>query len=129
MAMKLTDPSQIKGPEAAALRQKKFAALRSMRVPEDGLPGSLALTHRRCGKPGCRCADPSQPAHPQWLLTFMVDGRKHVESVPADWGEDVQRRLAAGRAAREALDDVLTANAQLLGLERRARVRKRKKRG
>jgi hypothetical protein len=127
--MKMPDPAQVKGPEATALRQKKFAALRGLRVPEDGLPGSLALTHRRCGKPSCRCADPSQPAHPQWLLTFMVDGRKHVESVPADWVEDVQRRVAAGRAARDALDDVFTANARLLGLERRARVRKRKKRG
>jgi hypothetical protein len=127
--MKLPDPGRLRGPEAAVLRQKKYAALRSLRVPEDGLPGSLALTHRRCGKSTCRCADPSQPAHPQWLLTFMVDGRKHVESVPAEWVEDVQRRVAAGRAARDALEDVLTANAQLLGLQRRARVRKRRKRG
>jgi len=40
-----------KGPEAARLRQRKFQLLRTLEVPEDALPGSLALTHRRCGKP------------------------------------------------------------------------------
>jgi hypothetical protein len=114
--------------QAARLRQKKYAALRGFRLPEDGLPGSLALTRRSCGKPSCRCAQEGEPGHPQWLLTFMVDGRKRVEAVPAEWVEDVQRRVAAGAAARQALGDVLTANAELLGLERRERVRQRRKR-
>src|SRR5690606_4527616 len=111
--MKLSDPKQLKGPAAAALRQKKHAALRAFRLPQDGLPGSLALTHRRCGKPSCRCADPAEKGHPQWLLTFMVDGRKRVESVPADWAEDVERRVRAGNEARSVLNDVLAANAEL----------------
>jgi len=43
--------------------------LRQFQFPEDLLPGSLSLTHRRCGKPTCHCA--SGEGHPIWLLGFM----------------------------------------------------------
>jgi hypothetical protein len=43
-----------KGPEAAPLRRRKFTRLRRFSFPEDLLPGSLSLTHRRCGKPTCQ---------------------------------------------------------------------------
>lgn len=115
-----------KGMEAARLRQKKYALLGSFHLPEDALPGSLALTHRRCGKPSCHCAE--GPGHPQWLLTFMVDGKKRVQGIPHDRVEEVKQRVAAGRTAKEALAEVLAANAQLLVLERRQRAKKRKKR-
>jgi hypothetical protein len=124
--MKLPPANRIKGIAATTLRQKKFAALRAFHLPEDGLPGSLALTHRRCGKQTCRCAQQGEQGHPQWSLTFMVDGRKRVEAIPREWVEDVQRRVAAGAAAKQALSDVLSANAELLGLERRERVRKKR---
>ena len=58
----------------------------------------------------------------------MKDGKKRVEAIPHDWVEEVRRRVAAGKAAREALTEVLTANAELLALEKKQRGRKRKKR-
>ena len=45
-----------KGPQAARLRQRKFELLRRFAIPADLLPGSLSLTHRRCGQPTCHCA-------------------------------------------------------------------------
>lgn len=117
--------NQLKGPQAARLRQRKYHVLRSFRIPEDALPGSLALTHRRCGKATCHCVEGQ--GHPQWLLTFMVGGKKRVEAVPHEWAEEVGRRVAAGRAAKEALNEVLVANAELLVLERKERGRKKKK--
>jgi len=110
-----------KGPEAARLRQRKFQLLRTLEVPEDALPGSLALTHRRCGKPTCHCA--SGEGHPVWSLTFMVAGKKRVEHIPADWVEEVRRRVERGRQVKEALAEILAANAQLLALGRRQRSR------
>jgi hypothetical protein len=114
-----------KGDEASRLRQKRYALLRSLRIPEDALPGSLALTHTRCGKPQCRCSE--GPGHPGWQLTFMVEGKKRVERIPAEWAEDVGRRVEAGRSFREAITEILTANAELLALERKQRGGKRKK--
>jgi len=37
------------GGAASRLRQRKYALLRRFQIPRDALPGSLALTHRRCG--------------------------------------------------------------------------------
>lgn len=106
-----------KGQDASRLRQRKFSALRSLQIPEDGLPGSISLTSRRCGKPTCHCA--SGEGHPIWQLTYMLEGKKHVERIPDDWVEEVKRRVDAGRQFRDAVNEVFTANARLLVLWRR----------
>lgn len=112
---------QPKGHEAAQLRQRKFQILRTLKIPQDALPGSLSLSHRRCGKPTCRCA--SGEGHPLWSLTFMVDGKKRVERVPDDWVDQVRRQVEAGRELKQTVAEFLAANAQLLTLWRRQRGR------
>jgi hypothetical protein len=113
------------GERAARLRQRKFALLQRYRIPEgvvaDLLPGSLSQSRRRCGKPTCHCA--AGDGHPSWYLAFMVGGQQRVEHIPAAWATAVQRRVAAGRAFKEAVAEVLAANAQLLVLERPQRRR------
>jgi hypothetical protein len=109
-----------KGPQAARLRQRKFALLRRFPIPPDLLPGSLSLTHRRCGQPTCHCAQDKQ-GHPVWSLTFMVNGKKRVERIPGEWVEEVQRLVQAGREYKEAVAEVFAANAQLLALWRKQR--------
>jgi len=112
---------QTKGTQAARLRQRKFTLLQRYRIPAvvvaDLLPGSLTQSERRCGKPTCHCA--TGAGHPSWYLAFMVEGTQRVVHIPAAWAADVQRRVAAGRAFKQAMAEVLAANAQLLGLERR----------
>jgi hypothetical protein len=110
-----------KGPEAARLRKSKFDWLRRYPIPPEALPGSLALSHRRCGKPSCHCAEGE--GHAMWSLTFMVDGKKRVEHVPSDWVEEVRRRVEQGREFKQAVAEVFAANAQLLFLQRRQRRR------
>jgi hypothetical protein len=112
------------GPLASRLRQRKFQLLRRFSIPEDALPGSLSLTHLRCGKPTCHCAD--DRGHPVWSLTFMVQGKKRVQHIPKEWVEEVRRRVRAGREFQDAVREVLAANAQLLVLERK-RLKKKKK--
>jgi hypothetical protein len=48
----------------------------------------------------------------------MVEGKKRVERIPAGWVADVRRRVDAGREFKQAVAEVLAANAQLLVLER-----------
>jgi hypothetical protein len=109
-----------RGERAAQLRRRKFTALRRYQIAEDVvrdlLPGSLSETRRRCGKPTCHCA--TGEGHLSAYLTFMVDGRKRVERIPAAWVADVRRRVQAGREFKDAVAAVLAANAQLLVLER-----------
>jgi len=109
------------GPQATALKRRKRALLARLRIPPDALPGSLVLTHRRCGKPGCHCVDGA--AHPFYSLTFMVGGKKHVESVPAGWIDTVRPAVDAGRGFKDAVAELFVINAQLLVLARQQRRR------
>lgn len=110
-----------KGIVANRLRVRKRRLLADLRIPPDGLPGSLALTHRRCGKPTCHCA--SGKGHPVWSLTFMVNGKKRVERIPDEWVESVRERVEAGREFKEAVAEIFAANAQLLTLWRKEQAR------
>ena len=115
-----------KGPLASRLRQRKHELLRRFRIPEHALPGSLALTHRRCGKPTCHCA--SGDGHPIWSLTFMVDGKKRVERIPTAWVEELRSLVAEGREYKNAVAEVFAINAQLLALWRKQNQKKRGRR-
>jgi hypothetical protein len=116
---------EAQGPLASRLRQRKFQLVRRFHIPEDALPGSLSLTHLRCGKPTCHCA--GDRGHPVWSLTFMVHGKKHVQHIPKEWVEDVERRVEAGREFQDAVREVLAANAQLLVLARKQKKKRKKK--
>jgi len=116
----MIDEREPRGPQASRLRQRKFELVRRFHLPDDLLPGSLSLSHLRCGKSACHCAR-DQQGHPVWSLTFMVRGKKHVQHIPSEWVEDVRRRVEAGREFQEAVREVLAANAQLLVLARQQR--------
>ena len=114
-----------KGPQAARLRKRKHEILRRSDIPPNALPGSLSLTHRRCGKPNCHCA--KGKGHPLWSLTFMVDGKKRVERIPSDWIEDIRPLVEDGRQYKNAVAELFALNAQLMTLWRQ-QTQKRKKR-
>jgi hypothetical protein len=109
-----------KGPQAAQIRQRKYDLIRRFQFPEDLLPGSLSQQRLRCGKPNCHCAEGE--GHPVWSLTFMADGKKHVQHIPKDLVEEVRQRVDAGREYQDALREVLAANAHLLVLARKQRL-------
>ena len=117
----VTIPIPPVGTEAAALRRRKRRLLTRLLVPADALPGSLVLSHRRCGKPGCHCAEGA--AHPFYTLTFMVHGKKHVESIPAQWIDAVRPAVEAGRGCKDSVAELFVINAQLLVLARQQRRR------
>ena len=104
-------------PPASCLRQRKRRLVARLKLPPDALPGSLALTHRRCGKPSCHCADGQ--GHPLWSLTFMFQGKKRVEHIPQQWVDAVRERVNRGRHFKEALAELFALNAELLVLERK----------
>lgn len=114
-----------KGDRAARLRQRKHGVLARFPMPPDALPGSLAQTHRRCGKLSCHCAEGK--GHPMWSLTFMVDGKKRVERIPDEWVEQIRPLVDEGREFKEAVAEVFAANAQLLTLWRQQSSQKRRK--
>jgi hypothetical protein len=109
----------VSGPAAARLRRRARRLLARFHLPDDALPGSLALSRRRCGKPSCHCADGE--GHPLWTLTFMAGGKKRVESIPAAWVDTIRPRVEAGRHFKETGAELLRINAELLVLARNQR--------
>lgn len=109
------------GQAAARLRRRARRLLARFQLPPDALPGSLALSYRRCGKSTCHCAD-GDP-HPLWTLTFMAGGHKRVETIPAEWVDAVRPRVEAGRHFKQAAAELLLLNAELLVLARNQRAR------
>src|SRR6266849_7285163 len=109
------------GPEATSLKRRKRALLARLRIPPDALPGSLVLTPRRCGKSSCHCAKGA--GHPFYTLTCMVDGKIHVESIPAEWIDAVRPAVEAGRGFKDFVAELFVINAQLLVLARQQRRR------
>jgi len=57
----------------------------------------------------------------------MVDGKKRVESIPADWADELGEMVDKGREFKNAVAEVLAINAQLLALFKRQKKAKRKK--
>jgi len=110
-----------RGAAASRLRRRARRLTARFLVPEDALPGSLALSHRRCGKPTCHCA--GGDGHPLWTLTFMAGGKKRVETIPAEWLDTIRPRVQAGRRFKEAAAELLVLNAELLVLARNQRPR------
>jgi hypothetical protein len=103
-----------KGKRAAELRKQKFELVKRYHIPEDLLPGSLVVTYRRCGKATCRCVDGAP--HPMWQLTYMKDGQKRVEAIPADWADQIVKVFESGKEYRQAVAEVSVINAELLTL-------------
>jgi hypothetical protein len=60
-----------------------------------------------------------------WSLTFMVEGKKHVERIPDEWVEQIRPLVEQGREFKDAIAEVFAANAQLLALCRRQSMKKR----
>ena len=120
------DWTQVKGAEASRLRQRKHVLMERFEIPDGLLPGTICVSYRKCGNPNCRCA--SGDGHESWSWTFMVDGKKRVEHVPADKLEEIRNRIEQGREFQDAVREVLAANARLIVLERQQRRARMKKR-
>lgn len=110
----MTDRARIR-----TLQARRRRLLTRLALPPAGLPGSLALSHYRCGSARCHCAH--DRGHPRWSLTFMVDRKKQVAHIPTAMVDTVRARVDEGNAYKRAVAELLAINAQLLILKRRAR--------
>ena len=80
---------------------------------EQVLAGSLTEQGRRCGKPGCRCAD-GEPHGPYAYFTPRPGGRGRARYVPAPLAEAVRRFLRRGTEVETVLAEISAVNAELL---------------
>jgi hypothetical protein len=94
------------------LARRRAAAARFGDV-EQVLAGTLAGQSRRCGRPGCRCAD-GEPHGPYAYFTPRPAGRGRARYVPAALTEVVRRYLNRGAEVEAVLAEISAVNAELL---------------
>jgi len=73
----------------------------------------LAGQPRRCGRPGCRCAD-GEPHGPYAYFTPRPAGRGRVRYVPAPLAQVVRSYLQRGEQVQAVLAEIPAVNAELL---------------
>jgi hypothetical protein len=94
------------------LARRRAAAARLGDV-EQVLSGTLAAQSRRCGRPGCRCAD-GEPHGPYAYFTPRPGGRGRARYVPAALADAVRRFLRRGAEVETVLAEISAVNAELL---------------
>lgn len=66
------------------LLDDRSTLLRQITQIGDFQPGSITSATRRCGKPTCHCAKPSDPGHgPHSQLTQKVGGKTVTQNLPS----------------------------------------------
>ena len=95
------------------LRARRRALAARLGDVQQVLAGSLAEQPRRCGRPGCRCAD-GEPHGPYAYFTPRPHGRGRVRYVPAPLAQVVRRCLQRGAEVQAVLAEISAVNAELL---------------
>ena len=99
---------------SVALRRRRRQLLRHLPPLDRLLRGSLIERYKRCGKPGCKCAD--GPGHgPKYYLSVSHYGqRPQMDYVPQDYQSQASEFLANYHRLREILEEICEINRELL---------------
>ena len=99
---------------AAELRRRRRRLLRDMPSLDRILRGSLVERYKRCGNPGCHCAD-GRGHGPKVYLSVSVSGqRPQMDYVPNAKTDDVRALVDNFNKTRDILNEVCAINTELL---------------
>lgn len=98
--------------------QRRKVIARQIAELGDLRAGSITSTSGRCGKPGCRCHQPGQPAHgPNLRLTYKVDAKTFSESLPTPAAiRKAEREVAEFRKFQQLSREFVDTNAEICRL-------------
>ena len=105
--------NDLSGSSTAALLARRRRLAGRLGDVEQVLAGSLVEQTRRCGKPGCRCAE-GEPHGPYVYFVPKTAGRGRLRYVPASLVAAVRARLVRGEQVAAVLAEISAINAELL---------------
>lgn len=98
----------------ATLRRRRKTLLGKLPPLEAILRGSLIERYKRCGKPGCKCAD-GRGHGPKYYLSVSQRGRRpEMDYVPQDCQEKAVAYLDNYRKLKEILEELCAISRELL---------------
>jgi len=108
-----THKDNLGGLSVRQLRARRRALAARLGDVQQVLAGTLTEQPRRCGRPGCRCAD-GEPHGPYAYFTPRPAGRGRARYVPAALADAVRRYLQRGAEVEAVLAEISAINAELL---------------
>src|SRR5260221_2331251 len=97
------------------LRARRRRLARALADPETTLQGTLLDQHRRCGKPGCRCADGELHGPYTYLSVGRSAGQAPLLYVPAALAHPVRPPVQPTQAAPAGVARLSTGHHPILG--------------
>lgn len=98
----------------ADLRKRRRKLLAGLPPLERIMRGSLVERFKRCGRPGCHCAN-DRGHGPKVYLSVSVSGeRPQMDYVPSASHDEVRERIGNFNKVREVLSEVCAINTELL---------------
>jgi hypothetical protein len=105
---------KIKTEPSATLRKRRNVLVRQLPPLKSILRGSLIERYKRCGKPGCKCAE-GRGHGPKYYLSVSFPGqRPQMDYVPQEEYSQAAEFVANYRRAREILEEICAINRELL---------------
>ncbi|HXZ32710.1 MAG TPA: DUF6788 family protein [Terriglobales bacterium] len=84
----------------------------------DFQPGSISSVHRRCGKPTCHCAQPSDPGHgPLRRLTQKIAGKPFTQTLSSPSAvHKAEKEIAQFRRFQTLVQQLIEVNQKICRL-------------
>ena len=99
------------------LRRRRASLVKRLQnVGPDLLRGSLIERYKKCGKPGCKCAE-GRGHGPKYYLSVSIPGsRPEMIYVPQEYLPQVEAHLGNLAEVREVIEEICEINRELLRL-------------
>ncbi len=95
-------------------------ALERIRKIKPFVQASLSITKKRCGRPGCRCAQEG-PLHEVALLTWKEEKHTRTLYVPIKLRPEVERWVQEGKLLKRLVAEVSQAQREFLTNKKKSR--------
>jgi hypothetical protein len=97
-----------------ALRRRRTALCKRLAGQGPILRGSLIERYKRCGRPGCHCAEGRGHGPKYYLSVSYPKQRPRMHYVPGEYLEPVRERIENYHHLRELIEEICAINLELL---------------
>jgi len=104
----------MKEKSASYLRKRRKILLERLPPLEKVLRGSLIERYKKCGKPGCKCAEGQGHGPKYYLSVSRYRARPEMDYVPQDYQRQVEEYLANFKKMKELVEEICLINRELL---------------
>ncbi len=101
------------------LKTEKSGLIKELKAIKRMIRGTYVETHRKCGKPTCRCAREIE-GHPSYQISWTKDGRSRSKAIPKDdipWIKEMTDNYKKWRSLRSNIRKLADEERTLFDLE------------